>query len=158
MRRSYALAAAACCAVIGLSTLYLWSESPDPRPQVDPGTPITALLADADAGRGARLFHQCTACHTIRQGSPDLDGPNLYGVLGAPVAGNRPRYGYSAALRSAGGRWDVERMDDWLRSPRGTVPGTRMAFQGIPAARDRADLIAYLDTEGPAPLFSPSSP
>ncbi|MFC0409047.1 c-type cytochrome [Roseomonas elaeocarpi] len=113
-----------------------------------PGAPVAALLARADARNGARLFGPCSACHTVSQGAPDGNGPNLYGVLGAPIASNRPRFSYTYALRSVGGRWDVERMNAWLENPQRFAPGTHMIFPGVHDAWERADLIAYLGTKG----------
>ncbi|MES3098057.1 c-type cytochrome [Sphingomonas faeni] len=40
-------------------------------------------------------------------------------------------------------------MDAWLTNPRKMVPGTTMAFAGLPDPKDRADVIAYLSTPGP---------
>lgn len=120
-------------------------EAPPPARRGDaPGQPLEALLAGADPAAGARLFGRCAACHTIGAGGADLNGPNLHGVMGAPVAGNRPRYGYTQALRQVGGVWTSARMDAWLRDPQGFAPGNRMAFPGLKDARERADLIAYL--------------
>lgn len=104
--------------------------------------------AAAQVAAGAVLFRQCTACHTIDEHAPDADAPNLWGVVGAPVAERRPRYGYTAALRSFGGSWDDKRLDAWLTDPRRLVPGTSMAFAGLKDARDRAAVIAYLKTQG----------
>ncbi|WP_366510243.1 hypothetical protein [uncultured Sphingomonas sp.] len=46
-----------------------------------------ALMRVADAERGGRLFGQCAGCHTIGQGAPDRNGPNLFGIVGKPIAG-----------------------------------------------------------------------
>lgn len=110
--------------------------------------PLAERLARADADAGARLFGQCAACHTIREGAGDRNGPGLHGVLGRPVASASPRYGYTAALKAKGGVWTVERMDAWLRDPQAFAPGTQMAFPGLPNGTDRADLIAYLRRNG----------
>ena len=115
-----------------------------PARRGDDGQPLETLLAGAEPAAGARLFRRCAACHTIGAGGADLNGPNLHGVMGAPVAGNRPRYGYTQALRQAGGVWTPARMDAWLRDPQGFAPGNRMAFPGLKDARERAELIAYL--------------
>ncbi|MBP0495125.1 c-type cytochrome [Pararoseomonas indoligenes] len=124
-----------------------WGPSTGPaRPG---GEPSPGAPASASAAAGGRLFRACAACHTIGRGAPDLSGPNLHGVLGAPVGGNRPHYGYTRALLSAGGRWTVERLDDWLRDPQAFAPGTRMTIHGVARAQDRADLIAYLAGQGP---------
>lgn len=144
-------AAAGCLAFGGvLAAPYCFSQG-ESHWAARPGAadaPVMALLPDADPAAGARLFRRCAACHTIGDGTPDLSGPNLYGVLGAPVGGNRRRYAYTRALRAAGGRWDFKRMDAWLKNPQHFAPGTSMAFPGLPASTDRADVIAYLNSQG----------
>jgi cytochrome c len=103
----------------------------------------------SQVANGERIFRRCTACHTIGQYAPDTDGPNLYGVVGGPIGERRPRFSYTAGLKALGGTWDAERMDRWLTNPRRMVPGTTMAFSGLPDPKDRADVIAYLATQGP---------
>jgi cytochrome c len=104
MRRPYSAAAFGCFAAVGLGIYQIWSGQAEPERPLMPNASVTELLARADVDNGARLFRQCAACHAIDKGAPDRNGPNLHGVLGAPVAGNRPRYGYTEALRSVGGR------------------------------------------------------
>jgi len=112
-----------------------------------PNPDLAALLRVADVGAGRRAFGQCAACHTIGAGGQSLAGPNLHGIMGRAVASN-PRFGYTQALIDHGGRWDAARMDAWLTAPGRVVPGTRMAFAGVRAPMERADLIAYLESEG----------
>ncbi|SOR28732.1 Cytochrome c family protein [Methylorubrum extorquens] len=100
----------------------------------------------ADAGRGGRLFGQCAACHTVKMGAGDRNGPGLYDVVGKLVASNSRRFGYTGALRSAGGVWTPERLDAWLAAPAKFAPGTSMAFSGLHDPLDRTDVIAYLQT------------
>jgi len=125
-----------------------------------PRWPLLALAlagcgSSPDAGTtsqiasGERIFRRCTACHTIGQYAGDTDGPNLYGVMGEPIGERRPRFSYTAGLKALGGKWDAKRMDAWLTNPRKMVPGTTMAFAGLPDPKDRADVIAYLSTQGP---------
>ena len=111
---------------------------------------LTTVAASADSARGAEVFRVCSACHTIGRGGPDVDGPNLYGVVGAPVAERRPRYGYTQVLRDVGGVWTEQRLEAWLTNPVAFAPGTAMHFAGLDDAKDRADVIAYLATQGPA--------
>ena len=40
--------------------------------------------------------------------------------------------------------WTPEMLDQYLLNPRKMVPGTKMAFPGLPKEKDRADVIAYL--------------
>jgi cytochrome c len=113
---------------------------------------LAALLAVADADIGARKFNQCAACHKISPDAPDFGGPNLYGVYGQPRGQHSPRFGYTAALRDAGGIWDAATLDAWIANPKAVVPGTSMQFAGVPDRLDRADIIAYLRSQaGPPP-------
>lgn len=114
-----------------------------------PNPSLAALLNVADAGIGERKFGQCTACHRINPGAPDLGGPNLYGVYGKPMGQNSQRFSYTAALRNAGGEWDAATLDAWIADPRAVVPGTNMQFAGIADPLDRADIIAYLQSRVP---------
>lgn len=115
-----------------------------------PRPTLASLLAVADADLGARKFGQCAACHRTTPGAPDLGGPNLYGVYGQPMGQTSQRFGYTAALRSAGGRWDAPTLERWMENPQAVVPGTAMQFSGVPDALDRADIIAYLQSQTPA--------
>ncbi|MGE7414944.1 c-type cytochrome [Methylobacterium tarhaniae] len=105
------------------------------------------LMRVADPARGEHLFGSCAACHMVRRGAGDRNGPNLYGVVGKPPAETSRRFGYTAALRSLGGVWTAERLDTWLADPAKMAPGTSMGFRGVPDALDRADIIAYLKTQ-----------
>lgn len=110
--------------------------------------PLADRLAAADPARGAALFGRCAACHSIGKGAGDRDGPNLWGVVGAPVGHNSPRFAYTAALQRVGGRWTFDRLDRWLTNPQAFAPGTQMMFPGLPNGADRADVIAYLNANG----------
>ena len=104
---------------------------------------LTSLLAAANPDRGRRLYIQCRACHTLVAEGNQLLGPNLLGFLDRP-AGTQPGYEYSEALLTSEIAWTPETLDDWMRSPSEVIPGNKMIFAGIRRARDRADLIAYL--------------
>ena len=80
-------------------------------------------------------------------GAGDRSGPGLYDVVGKPVATNSRRFGYTGSLRSLGGVWTPERLDVWLAAPAKFVPGTSMTFRGLSDPLDRADVIAYLQTQ-----------
>lgn len=112
-----------------------------------PDPELADLLRVADAGAGKRKFGRCSACHTIGAGGQNLAGPNLAGIYGKGFAQGNPRFGYTAALLSAGeqgGRWDAATLDAWLAGPQRVVPGTSMRFGGIADPLDRADIIAFL--------------
>lgn len=105
---------------------------------------IEALLAAADPAKGEATFKKCTSCHNADQGGANGIGPNLYGVLGEPIAAGRGGFAFSDALKGKGGTWDDATMDAWLTSPKAFAPGTKMTFAGISDAQERANVIAYL--------------
>jgi cytochrome c len=124
------------------------ADNKEERRRAAGNNPTPAALAQvADASRGRTIFSRCAACHTIGKGAFDNEGPNLHGIMGSPVAHSSARFGYTDALRRAGGVWTDERMDRWLISPQRFVPGTSMGFEGLQDPIDRADLTAYLKTE-----------
>ncbi|WP_242140327.1 MULTISPECIES: c-type cytochrome [unclassified Sphingomonas] len=133
------------------AALVLAACSPDDREArrraAGPMPSVAALARVASAAAGARLFTRCSACHSIGRGAPDLGGPNLYGVMGQEIGQNSPRFAYTAALQAVGGRWTRARMDAWLANPRRFAPGTAMGFAGLADPLDRADVIAYLETQ-----------
>ncbi|HEX7856714.1 MAG TPA: c-type cytochrome [Sphingobium sp.] len=112
-----------------------------------PEPALEALLTVADAKAGARKFGRCAACHSIAEGAPDLGGPNLFGIYDQPMGQKSQRFGYTAALRNAGGKWDGATLDAWIANPKRVIPGTNMQFTGITDRLDRADIIAYLRTQ-----------
>ena len=112
---------------------------------------ISARLADASPERGQKVFRTCSACHTIDAGASHGIGPNLWAVIGRPVASAEGFERYTPAMRSYGGTWSPERLDRYLHQPMTEVEGTTMVFPGIPDAGDRADLIAWLYVNSTAP-------
>jgi cytochrome c len=113
-------------------------------------TLVGAACADAEPSNahGKLLFLRCASCHDIGSGPSYKTGPNLAGVYGRP-AGSLPGYAYSEAMKSQSFVWDDAHLDRWLTKPTDLVPGTAMAFAGLPSAADRAAVIAYLRHPGP---------
>jgi cytochrome c len=99
----------------------------------------------ANIANGKALFSRCAACHTADKGGPNGLGPNLFGVIGRK-AGSKKDFSYSAAMRNSGIVWTNQKLDAYITHPADVVPGNRMAFAGLPDAKQRADLIAWLDT------------
>jgi cytochrome c len=118
------------------------------------GADLTTLLAAADAAHGAEVAKKCGVCHNFEKGGPNMIGPNLYGVLGRPIASHEG-YEYSDALKAKGGNWDYEQIFHMIENPGAYVPGTKMAlFGGLPDAKERADVLVFLRTknDNPPPL------
>ena len=98
--------------------------------------------ADGDTARGEKKFEECAACHKIAPGEDNV-GPSLHGVFGRK-AGTLTDFRYSPALKGSGITWTPKTMDAYVADPQKAVPANRMPYSGIPDARDRADLIAYM--------------
>ena len=98
--------------------------------------------ADGDAANGEKIFAKCKACHTVEAGKNKV-GPSLAGVVGRK-SGMAPGFNYSDAMKNAGLTWDEATLNTYLTNPRKLVPGTKMAFPGLPQEQDRLDVIAYL--------------
>ena len=116
--------------------------------------PIAVRLASADLTKGAASAKKCLACHKFEKGGPNGIGPNLFGVVERPKASHEG-FNYSAAIKAkAGEKWTFEDLDHFIAGPKAMVPGTAMSFAGIPNPKERADVIAYLDTlaDSPVPL------
>ena len=109
--------------------------------------PIAFYLASADAAKGEAVFKKCAACHNADQGGANALGPNLWAIMGAPH-GAKPGFAYSDALKSKPGNWDWQAMSDWLKSPKGYAPGTKMTFAGLGKPEDRANLMVWLNSKG----------
>lgn len=123
--------------------------------EVEQGPTLAELLVNASAEKGARQFAKCKSCHNVDKGGRNGTGPNLYGILGRSVA-SAEGFRYSAALSEHGGTWDFAQMDAWLTSPKVAIPGNNMSFAGINKADQRADLIAYLNSNSDTPLALPA--
>jgi cytochrome c len=107
-------------------------------------------LAEGDAAKGKAAFAKCAICHQVGPGAATLVGPELNGIVGRK-AGSVADYPYSAGMKKLAGEgftWTEENLDKWIADPKAMIPDSPMAlaFQGIPDAGERADIIAYLKT------------
>jgi len=115
--------------------------------------PIAEALASASPQRGAEIAKQCQACHNFQEGQGAKIGPDLYGVVDRKIA-SVAGFNYSAALKAKSGNWDFDTLNTWLTKPSAYAPGTAMTFAGLSNEKQRADVIAYLDSlaANPVPL------
>lgn len=134
---------------------------PEPAPEAAGGAapeaakaePLPVRLASASLEKGTSAAKKCAACHSFEKGGPNKVGPHLWGVVDRQRA-HEGGFEYSAALKEKGGTWTYDELDHFLANPKGYVPGTKMAFAGIQAPQERADVIVYLRSlaDTPAPL------
>ena len=120
-------------------------ETADAGEAVEEGPSLEELLASADLGKGAKVFGKCKACHKLEDGA-NATGPHLFGIVDRAV-GAADGFGYSGALVAVADVWTAENLDGFLESPKGFGPGTKMGFSGLKKPADRANLIAYLQSQ-----------
>jgi cytochrome c len=128
--------------------------APGGAPAAPAGQPIENLLASASVQQGQSIAKECELCHNLGKGQGAKIGPDLYGVVGRPVA-SEAGFNYSAPLKAKGGTWTFDALNTWLTNPRADVPGTLMTFAGISNEHQRADVIAYLNSNSDTPLPLP---
>ena len=117
------------------------------------GNKLAARLAVADPGEANSIRIRCVACHTFGEGEAHRVGPNLWNIVGRPVAATEG-FTYSDALTTVGGNWTFAQLDAFLLSPQEFATGTRMTFPGVADAAARANLLLYLRdlSNSPVPL------
>ena len=103
-------------------------------------------LASVDAG-----LKLCTACHSLKSGGANGVGPTLWNIVNAPKA-NIDGYSYSKTLSSMGGNWTIQDLNLWLKSPKKYAPGNKMSFAGLRKTKDRANMIAFLNSISDEPI------
>lgn len=132
------------------------TETP-PAPAAEQGPSLAELLAAATPQKGADAFRKCQSCHIDDRTGKNKIGPNLWGVVGRP-AGQTAGYAYSPAMAAKGGSWTFEALFTFLAGPQTAVPGTKMSFAGVRDEAERANLIAYLNSQSDNPLPLPAPP
>ena len=96
-----------------------------------------------DAAAGKALFTQCAVCHSID--GTNAVGPSLNSIVGRK-AGTADGFRYSRAMKNSGAVWDDKTLDAYLADPQKLIPGNVMPFSGMADPKQRADVIAYLQT------------
>lgn len=123
-------------------------------PKVAALEPVAALLAQASAEHGAKVFKKCAICHDVTKGGKHKIGPNLWNVVDS-ARGARGGFSYSKAMKGKQGEWSYESLNAFFAKPKAYIPGTKMAFGGLKKAKDRADLIVYLRGLSDSPTALP---
>src|SRR5881296_2173115 len=104
-----------------------------------PVSPVAGQPLEGNPSRGAAVFGQCVACHSVEPGV-HLTGPSLARVWGRHAGTVEGFTRYSEPLKHAAVVWDAATLDRWLEDPQTVVPRNLMTFPGLKDARQRADL------------------
>ena len=103
-------------------------------------------FSKGDMKQGAKLFKaKCATCHTINEGGPNKQGPNLFGVMNRQ-SGKVNGFKYTDANKNSGIIWNTENMYEYLINPKKFIKGTNMAFPGFKKEQDRLDIVAYINS------------
>jgi cytochrome c len=107
-----------------------------------------SAAGDAEAGKAA--FAKCGICHQVGPDAKVVVGPPLNGIVGRKAA-TYDGFNYSPDMKKLGEdgyTWTAENIDSFIADPKKLLPNSPMslAFQGIPDADERANIIAYLKT------------
>lgn len=104
-----------------------------------------ARAGDVELGK-ALFTRTCANCHSTEAGVNKV-GPTLFDIVDRPIASIQG-YDYSPKMRAVRSQWKVwneAHLDAYLTNPRQVQHGVRMFF-AVPDAKDRADVIAFLNT------------
>lgn len=107
--------------------------------------PIAEMLTTASIDKGMKVAKKCVSCHSFEPGGANKIGPALHGIVDRAI-GQYGGFTYSGALAGMDGAWDYEALNGFLENPKKYAEGTNMAFAGLRKAKDRANIIAYLDS------------
>ena len=121
-------------------------------------TPLPVLLASASAEDGAKVAKKCISCHNFGEGEGNKTGPHLFDVVGRDIAAVSD-FSYSDALHTAAdehGTWTYDALNAFVTKPKDYAPGTKMGFSGLRSEKDRANLLAYLQTLSNDPVPFPA--
>ncbi|MCE2522545.1 MAG: cytochrome c family protein [Rhodobacteraceae bacterium] len=105
---------------------------------------ILTLLASADIAKGAKVFAKCKACHKVEESTNGV-GPHLVGIVGRQI-GIIDEFKYSNPMADLEGVWDPEQLAAFLANPKKYLPGTKMSFVGLKKPKDRANIIAWMQS------------
>ena len=104
---------------------------------------FTSMAHAQDIEAGETVFKKCSACHAVGPDAKNRVGPQLNGLFGR-TAGSVEGYRYSDANANSGIVWSEDIFAEYIRNPRGYIPGTKMAFVGLKKDDEIANITAYL--------------
>jgi len=96
-----------------------------------------------DVAKGEASFRKCLPCHSIGDDAQNKIGPELNGLDGRH-SGSAPGFDYSDANKNSGIVWGEAKFKEYIKDPRGVIPGTKMIFAGIKNENEINDLWAYV--------------
>jgi cytochrome c len=96
-----------------------------------------------DATAGEKVYAQCRACHQVGPTAKNAVGPVLNGLFGRK-SGTIEGYSYTPANKDSGITWDEATFAEYIRDPRGKIPGTKMIYAGLKDEQRIKDLTAFL--------------
>jgi cytochrome c2 len=116
---------------------------------------FTSIAGASNAVRGAELFKQCIACHSIGEGTTHGVGPTLNHVFGRVIGTADGYTTYSDGMIARGQAskksvWNEKTLYKFLANPAKRVKGTTMAFPGFKTEKEIKDLLAFLIQYSPA--------
>lgn len=120
--------------------------------------PLSVLLASASAEDGAKVAKKCASCHNFDQGGGNKTGPALFDIVGSGLAAV-DGFSYSdilSEMSQSGQTWTYEALNEFLISPKAFAPGTKMTFPGLRKEKDRANILAYLQSLSETPVPFPA--
>jgi cytochrome c len=125
---------------------------------------IAAPARAGDVAAGEKTFNKCKTCHSIiaADGTAVVKGgkigPNLYGVIGRPLA-SYPEFKYGDGILAAGAKglvWDEAMIAEYTKDPTKWLDAnsgdpkakSKMVFK---LAKGNEDVAAYLASVAPPP-------
>jgi cytochrome c len=110
-------------------------------------TASSGLAWGQDVAAGEATFKKCAPCHAVGENAKNKVGPELNGIDGRQT-GSAPGYNYSNANKKSGIAWNEATFLEYIKDPRGKIPGTKMIFAGIKNEAEAKNLWAYLKQFG----------
>jgi cytochrome c2 len=126
------------------NTLVLWTDTGKViilKPEIGP-PPANLLLAQLPENV-KQTVQDCNVCHSLNPNNSQHDRLSLWGIMGSKIGGQSD-FNYSTALLNRGGTWTPTALDRFLESPATSMPGTSMAYSGIPDPAMRQAVIEFL--------------